>query len=191
MQMEMNIGKIEKHLTLSRILGNQRFMKVQCDLQTRKKNTTMSKHYKIKLLVLILNLIIITACSDTKKNCQLIGKWKSTSFISNKTIDKNKDGIYNTDILKEDECSEVVFHFLKNGKAERISKNKRTNCINKRSSMNYVIDENQLLFIVSGMEQKHTYEIVDCKLHIYNIQDRGLTESGKQNILITSVFEKQ
>ncbi|MFL1897475.1 lipocalin family protein [Aquimarina sp. 2-A2] len=142
---------------------------------------------KVQIIII---LLIFNSCSKKTKNCQLIGKWKSIEFSSNKAIDSNKDGIYNTDILNEDGCSEVIFVFMDNGKAERYYKNNRTNCKLKKSILNYVIDGNQLIFTVSGMKQKSEFKITNCKLSIDGVQEIGITKNGKQNITINSVFEK-
>ncbi len=145
----------------------------------------------MKVLILSFGLLFLASCFEKEKNCELIGKWESTEFNSDKAVDMNKDGIYNQDLLQEDDCSEVIFHFKKNGKAERYYKNKRTNCKFKKSTLDYIVNGNQILFTVSGMKQKHKYKITNCKLNIYGAQDSGLTENGKQNILINSVFEKK
>jgi hypothetical protein len=141
--------------------------------------------------LIIISLLILTSCSERVKNCNLVGKWKSIEFISNKAIDWNNDGIYNKELLKEDKCTEVIFEFKNNGKIERYYKNKGTNCEFKKSTLNYVVDGNEILFTVSGMRQKHKFEINNCILTFYGIKDRGMTKNGKQNILISSKLKKQ
>jgi len=133
----------------------------------------------------------LTSCSKSLKNCELIGEWKSIEFYSDKAIDMNKDGIYNKKLSIEYECTEVIFRFTSNGKAERFYKNKRTNCKFKKSTLDYVVEGNQILFTVSGMKQKHKFDITNCRLNLYGIRERGMTENGNQNILINSVFRKK
>lgn len=78
--------------------------------------------------ILIVGLLILSSCTNKIKNCGLIGKWKSVEFNSSKSVDFNKDGTYSKNLLKEDDCTEVIFNFMSNGKVERYYKNRRTNC---------------------------------------------------------------
>ncbi len=136
-------------------------------------------------------LLIMTSCKQSNETCTILGKWKSVEFLSDKEVDLNQDGIYNKDLLKEDPCTEVNFHFMKNGKVTRYYKNKKTGCKTKKSTLKYVVKEDKILFIVSGMRQKHRFKIRDCKLTLYGISGRGKTEKGKESIKINSLFEKQ
>ena len=144
-----------------------------------------------KILVLIFSLLILTSCSNNPKNCDLIGRWRSIEFYSDKPIDANRDGVYNKDLLKEYDCTVVIYDFMENGKVKRLSKSKRTKCKFNKSPLNYTVDGDQITFTVSGMKQKHKFEIKDCKLHIYGIYGSGMTKSGKKSISIHSVFEKE
>jgi hypothetical protein len=103
----------------------------------------------------------------------------------------NDDGIYSKNLLNEDECTEVIFHFMSNKKVDRFYKNNRTDCEFKKSALTYVVEGNQINFVVKGMKQKHKFEIANCKLIIYGVYDIGMTESGEQDISINSVFERE
>ncbi len=144
-----------------------------------------------KMTILIYGLLFLTSCSKKLKNCNLIGEWKSIKFTSDKPVDMDNDGVFNINLLKEDSCTEIIYNFKNNGKVENFHKNKRTNCQFKKSTLNYVIDGKYILFTVSGMKQKHPFDITDCKLHIYGVYGVGKTAQGKQRISINSTFKKK
>ena len=132
-----------------------------------------------------------TSLLQKPKNYSIVGKWKCVELNVNVAVDNNKDGIYNDDLLKEDECVEVIYDFKNNGKVERYYKQTSTNCELKKSIHDYEIVGEEIIFTVSGMKQKHVYEITNRKMAIYGIEDTGITEYGRGNILINVILEKQ
>ncbi|PCJ96096.1 MAG: hypothetical protein COA50_07905 [Flavobacteriaceae bacterium] len=141
--------------------------------------------------LLILSVLILTSCSGTPKNCELIGKWEAIAFYADKAVDVNNDGVFNKTLLKEYECTAVTFHFMSNGKVEQANKSKRSNCDLVKTTFDYLVDGDDILFTVNGMKQRQSFDITDCKLNVYGIKDRGITENGQQQILIHSVFKKK
>ena len=72
----------------------------------------------MKYLMIVLCVVLFTTCKkdESKTEKSIIGTWKSTKVTTSVPIDINKDGIKNTDYLKEVKgCWEYTFDFLENG----------------------------------------------------------------------------
>ena len=143
----------------------------------------------MKKLFLLIPVIFI-ACSSGDKNCSLKGQWSSVSFIADKAVDINGDGVFNVELTEEKECAQTTFYFKSNGKVERSSKNPHRDCRTEKNTMDYKVEGNQLIFSVSGMVQKHQFQIIDCQLFIYGIRDSGKTENGRERLNVTAILEK-
>jgi hypothetical protein len=71
-----------------------------------------------KLLLVI--LILLSACQKDNQKKSIIGTWRLVSIISNIEVDLNEDGFSNTDLIKEfPGCYNYTCTFLKNGDYER------------------------------------------------------------------------
>ena len=146
-----------------------------------------------KQLLLFIILTIFTlnsSCSDEPKNCDIIGKWKLVSIISNKPVDVNNDGVYTKNLIKEDPCINLIFYFKDSKNGKRSEKSSKTGCKYNNTDFTYKLTKNKfIIFKWKKYRFKYRYYLENCYLSYYE-HKRLKTNFGIKNIEIEYKFKK-